>query len=93
MYKRQGGDNLSAPDTTTPPSGIYSPWVSSGPSTDGDLSAEGSEASSSDESSPIPTMVRLRRANFIRTCLDMELTRGWNKLERGREHLFEKLAW
>ena len=53
-----GRENLPTPDTTTASSGVYSPSVSSELSADGDLSAEGSETSSSDESSPVPTMVR-----------------------------------
>ena len=71
MYKRQvvcggegergivGGENMPAPNTTTDPSDVYSPSVSSEPSADGDLSVEGSETSSSDKSSPVPTMARI----------------------------------
>ena len=40
------GENLSAPDTTTAPSGVHPPSVSSEPSSDGDLSAEENETSS-----------------------------------------------
>ena len=69
-----GGDTLSAPYTTTAPSGVYSPSVSSEPSADGDLSAVESETSSSGENRPVPTMARTAarqlESNLLRSGVD-----------------------
>ena len=64
------GENLPAPDTTTAPSGVHSPSVSSEPSADGDLSAEESETSSSGENSPVPTMARTAARQLESHLLD-----------------------
>ena len=93
-----GGENLSAPDTTTAPSGVYSPSVSSEPSADGDLPAEASETSSSDVSSPIPTMARTAarqlESNLLGSGVDEELgrtraqTRAFNPQAGGLVSMF-----
>ena len=49
-----GGKNMPAPDTTTAPSDVYLSSESNEKSADGDISVEGSETSSSDESRPVP---------------------------------------
>ena len=51
-----GGENLPAP--TTAPQDVYLSSESNETSTHGDISIEGSETLSSDESCPVPTMVR-----------------------------------
>ena len=50
------GENLPTSDGTTSPTGVYLPSVGSQSSAHGDLSIEGSEASSSDERGPVPAI-------------------------------------
>ena len=70
-----------APDTTTAPSGVYSPSWRSELSADDDFLAEASETSSSDESSPFPTMVRTAARHLESHLLDSSVG---EKLESGR---------
>ena len=73
----QTGENLSAIDTTTAPSGVYSPSVSIEPSANGDLSAEWSETSPSGETSQVPMMARTAarqlESNLLGPGVDEEL--------------------
>ena len=85
-----GGENVSAAETTTAPSGVYSPSVSSEPCADSDLSTEASETSLSASVFQFLRRCGLRRANLNRTWSDIELTRSWNELERAREQLVKK---
>ena len=74
-----GGENLLAPHTTTAPPHVYLSSESNETSADGNISAEGSETSSSDESRPVPTMVRTTERqlepNFLGLRDDEELGR------------------
>ena len=83
---------IYGPPTPQLPHRVDSPSVSSEPSADGHISAEGSETSSSDESSPIPTMTRTAacqlESHLLGSRVDEELgrtraTRAFNRETAG----------
>ena len=64
-----GGENLPAPDTATAPPDVNLSSESNETSADGDISVEGRETLSSDESRPESTIVRTAERQLVSSFL------------------------